>query len=73
MTERAAGDDKRRSKQRNEPEAMLLIKTAAGRYTAVESCIEENHNYDVPEIIKLPVQGGFAPCLAWINEETAGA
>lgn len=57
----------------NEPEALLLIKTAAGRYGAVESCIRENHSYDVPEIIRLPIHGGLAPYLAWIDEETAEA
>ena len=57
----------------HETEALLLIKTAAGRYDAVESCIRENHSYEVPEIIRLPIHGGLAPYLSWIDEETTEA
>ncbi len=54
----------------NEGEALLLIKTRVDRYPAVESCIRENHDYDVPEILQIPVTAGLAPYLAWIDEET---
>ena len=54
----------------NESEALLLIKTRVDRYPAVESCIRESHDYDVPEIIKIPVTAGLASYLAWIDEET---
>mgnify|MGYP001132203476 CR=1 FL=1 len=54
----------------NEGEALLLIKTRADRYADIEACIKENHNYEVPEIVQVPIAGGLSSYLAWIDEET---
>jgi len=53
-----------------EPEFLLLIKTAAHLYSAVEAVILENHSYEVPEIIQLPVMQGLDRYLSWIGENT---
>jgi periplasmic divalent cation tolerance protein len=30
------------------------------------------HDNEVPEVIALPIVGGYAPYLSWIADETAG-
>jgi periplasmic divalent cation tolerance protein len=60
-----------KSELRREPEHLLLIKTLAARYAEIEAAILENHSYEVPEIIQLPVQRGFDRYLRWIDESTA--
>lgn len=54
----------------NDPETKLLIKTRKDLYDRLESFIKENHSYDVPEIISLPVQSGSKAYLDWIDEVT---
>ncbi|MDH4114423.1 MAG: divalent-cation tolerance protein CutA [Burkholderiaceae bacterium] len=51
-------------------ETPLLIKTTRGRYAEVEQAIRALHPYEVPEIIALAIDGGFAPYLQWIGDET---
>jgi len=53
-----------------EPEVLLLIKTAASLYNAVEKAILSHHSYDVPEIIQIPVERGFDRYLGWVRENT---
>jgi periplasmic divalent cation tolerance protein len=54
----------------DEPEQMLVIKTLRERQEAVITAIRELHGYELPEMIVLPVTGGYAPYLAWIGQET---
>jgi periplasmic divalent cation tolerance protein len=51
-------------------EIRLLIKTTGALYPRVESLIKENHSYQVPQIVKLPVNAGLPEYLDWITEET---
>jgi len=51
-------------------EALLLIKIRAADYAAVEQAIRALHDYEVPEIIALPVMQGFAGYLSWLDEVT---
>ena len=53
-----------------EAECLLLIKTAAHLYAAVEAAIVENHSYEVPEVIQLPIEQGLDRYLGWITENT---
>ncbi|MGB0130537.1 divalent-cation tolerance protein CutA [Chlorobium sp.] len=53
-----------------EAEMLLLIKTTAERYSALESYISEYHPYDVPEIIRIPVTAGLPGYLSWIASTT---
>ncbi len=55
-----------------EPELLLLVKTAADRAEAAVAAIRAIHPYDLPEIIVLPVVGGLADYLNWIDVETRG-
>lgn len=53
-----------------DPELALTIKTRATLYAEVEAKILELHPYDLPELIVLPVNGGYAPYLEWVHRET---
>lgn len=53
-----------------EPEYLLLIKTAAGRYAEVESAIVQHHSYEIPEIVQVPIERGLPAYLAWIAANT---
>lgn len=50
-------------------EKLLYIKTKKSLYKDVEQKILENHDYETPEIILLPIERGFKDYLNWINEE----
>jgi periplasmic divalent cation tolerance protein len=50
-----------------EPEILLLMKTAGSLENAVIERIEENHSYELPEIVTFPVSGGLADYLNWIE------
>ena len=52
-------------------ETRLLIKTTDTLYPRVESLIKENHSYEVPQIVKIPVTSGLPAYLDWISEETS--
>lgn len=52
---------------RDEPEALLLIKTVTTRYPELEMRLKSLHPYEVPEIIALPVVAGSAAYLSWLQ------
>ena len=56
-----------------EAEFLLLIKTATHLYHEVEATILENHSYETPEIIQLPIEQGLDRYLGWIKENTRSA
>ena len=51
-------------------EVLLLFKTASDRVAALRDFIQEQHEYDVPEILELPVSGGSADYLGWVHAST---
>jgi len=55
---------------KKDDEHLLLIKTAEWRYSAVEQAIRENHSYEVPEIVQLPIERGLDRYLSWVEEST---
>jgi periplasmic divalent cation tolerance protein len=50
------------------PEHLLLVKTMAVQFDAVAKAIGELHSYDLPECIQLPIEGGSAEYLEWIEQ-----
>lgn len=54
----------------DEQEWLLLIKTRAERFSAVEARIKALHSYQVPEVIALPIVQGSEGYLRWLREET---
>jgi periplasmic divalent cation tolerance protein len=56
-------------------EWQLCIKSRQDLYPDVERLIRENHPYEVPEILAVPIVAGSEAYLAWMEEElrkTAG-
>lgn len=51
-------------------EVPLLIKTTRAAYPRLEKLIREEHPYELPEIIAVPVEGGLPAYLEWVNNET---
>jgi periplasmic divalent cation tolerance protein len=54
----------------DDAEVMMVIKTMESRKAAVLKKIRELHTYELPEMIVVPVTGGFPHYLTWIEEET---
>lgn len=52
----------------DESEALLLLKTARGRFAALEARVRELHPYAVPEILALPVAEGSEPYRRWVED-----
>ncbi len=53
----------------DEPEYLLLVKTAGERFEAVRRRIRELHSYQVPEIIAVPIAAGDRDYLAWLHQQ----
>jgi periplasmic divalent cation tolerance protein len=53
------------------PEIPLTIKTRASLYDKVEAAILELHDYELPEIIAVPVSRGHGPYIGWLAHETS--
>ena len=53
---------------RNDQESLLVIKTTKNKFRQLEQRILENHPYEVPEIIALPIGEGNRSYLNWISE-----
>jgi periplasmic divalent cation tolerance protein len=51
----------------DEPEVLLIVKTLATRFEALEMRLKSLHPYEVPEIIALPVVSGSSEYLAWLQ------
>ncbi len=54
----------------NDKEFLILFKTVTDKYPALEAKILKLHSYDTPEIVRVPIDGGFSKYLAWIETET---
>lgn len=54
----------------NEPEWQLWIKTASDKVADLVAWLPENHSGEVPELIVLPITGGWSTYLDWITAET---
>jgi len=52
-------------------ETILLIKTTMARYPDLEAAIKDQHPYELPEIIAVPVSSGLSAYLEWVATETS--
>jgi len=50
-------------------EILLLLKTKATQFEAIEQRIKSLHSYKTPEIIAVPIVNGSNEYLNWINEQ----
>lgn len=55
------------------PEIMLACKTPARHVPALLAFIKARHNYEIPELVVTPIQGGHPAYLGWIQAETTQA
>jgi len=55
----------------SETEVILLIKTRAQHYSDIEQLILQQHPYQVPELIAIPITTGLPKYLAWLDEVVA--
>jgi periplasmic divalent cation tolerance protein len=51
-------------------ESLLLIKSTRQNYAAVEEALREQHPYELPEIIAVPVEQGLQGYLDWVERCT---
>ncbi|KAB2023690.1 hypothetical protein ERO13_D06G032400v2 [Gossypium hirsutum] len=54
----------------SDPEEMLIIKTRQSLLEALTEHVKANHEYDVPEVIALPITGGSPQYLEWLKNST---
>jgi len=50
-------------------EWLILIKSEKRLYKEIEKMIKENHSYQVPEILAVPVVDGNPDYLKWLKNE----
>lgn len=51
-------------------ELVLFIKTQKNLFDKVKNFIVENHSYELPEVIMLPIENGLEGYLNWVKENT---
>jgi periplasmic divalent cation tolerance protein len=51
-------------------EQQLLIKCKTQDFAKIQDCIKENHSYETPEIVQIPISAGLPEYLRWIDEVT---
>ena len=52
-------------------EAVMIIKTRAGLALRVMEMVKASHSYANPALLVLPILGGSADYLRWLEEQTA--
>ena len=60
-------------KRESETEVLMVAKSTAALLPEVIALVKENHPYEVPEVIALPIVGGLDDYLGWIRRETRAA
>jgi periplasmic divalent cation tolerance protein len=55
----------------DEQETLMVLKTRAGLFDALEREVKKLHSYTVPEIIAVPLLTGSSQYIKWLHEETA--
>lgn len=50
-----------------ESECLLLIKTLAEKFPELENFIQENHSYEIPEIVALEAEKASENYLGWLE------
>lgn len=48
-------------------ELLLVIKARVRDYRKLQQRLLALHPYELPEVVSVPISGGFADYLAWIN------
>ena len=56
-----------KGKVEHEQEKLLIIKTRQSLFSLVQNAIQELHDYELPEIIAVPIDTGEKNYLNWIQ------
>jgi len=54
-------------------EVALFIKSRTSLFDEIAEAIKANHEYEIPEIIQIPVTNGLSDYLGWIDECTGNS
>ena len=54
-------------KIQRDDEVLLLAKTRADRYPALQQALVELHPYELPEVVAVSVKQGLSTYLAWLD------
>lgn len=57
-------------KLNSDQEALLTIKSTETAYPRLEKRLREQHPYELPEILAIPVKTGLEDYLRWVEENT---
>ncbi|GJN20449.1 hypothetical protein PR202_gb07828 [Eleusine coracana subsp. coracana] len=57
-------------KVQSDAEELLIIKTRESLLDALTEHVKANHEYDVPEVIAVPIKGGNQKYLEWLKNST---
>lgn len=57
-----------KGKLERDQECLLLIKSTQAHLQAIKSIIVDNHPYELPEIVAVPINAGLDDYLSWIHE-----
>lgn len=52
-------------------EVVVLLKTRRERWGDLLEVVERDHPYEVPELLRVPVEAGLDRYLEWVKAETA--
>ena len=55
------------NKLQNDNETLLILKTNSNKYPLLKKLILEEHSYEVPCILKIPINDGNKEYLKWIE------
>lgn len=53
----------------DDDEALLIVKTTQRKFKQLTEYVIENHPYELPEIIAMPLVEGSAEYIAWVKRE----
>ncbi|RKX27233.1 MAG: divalent-cation tolerance protein CutA [Candidatus Zixiibacteriota bacterium] len=53
----------------HDEEALLFVKTTSDKFEDLRTWVIDNHPYDLPEIIAVPLSEGNSDYIAWIKME----
>ena len=54
---------------KREHEALLMVRTTESRAAAVKEYVLGHHDYALPEIVQVAVEGGSPDYLKWLQEQ----
>lgn len=57
-------------KIQTDSEELLIIKTRESLLEPLKEHVKANHEYDVPEVIAMPITGGSLQYLEWLKNST---